>query len=42
MIIGIAGKKCSGKDTAAKVFERLGFTHDSFAAPNTLSERGLS
>lgn len=33
MIIGIAGKKRSGKDTAAKVFERLGFTHDSFAAP---------
>ena len=33
MIIGIAGKKRSGKDTAAKVFERLGFMYDSFAAP---------
>lgn len=33
MIIGIAGKKQSGKDTAAQVFVARGFTLDSFAAP---------
>jgi hypothetical protein len=33
MIIGIAGAKRSGKDTAARYLARRGFTHDSFAAP---------
>lgn len=33
MIIGITGKKYSGKDTSAKYFVNKGFSHKSFAAP---------
>lgn len=33
MIFGLTGRKRSGKDTAGEVFEAMGFTRLSFAAP---------